>query len=75
MIQKWFMVSTFQQYLLYCVVCFRVQSTTKEVSMVDAIDVTLANHKVFTWWHAHDAKVALVQYKRANGIPSPSEII
>jgi hypothetical protein len=40
--------------------------------MVDAMDTTLANCGVLTWWYAHDAKVALVRYKRTNGIPSPS---
>jgi hypothetical protein len=39
--------------------------------MVVAMDVTLANCKVFMQWHAHDAKVALAQYMGANGIPSP----
>ncbi len=36
------------QYLLYCVVYFKVQGTTREVFMVDDVDVTLANCKVFT---------------------------
>ncbi len=60
------------QYLLYCVVCFRVWITTREVFMVDVVDVALANHGVFMWWHTHDAKVASTWYKRANGIQSPS---
>jgi hypothetical protein len=38
--------------------------------VVDVMDATLTNCEVFTWWHAHDAKVALVYYKRTNGIPS-----
>ncbi len=59
-------------YLLYCVVCFKVRGTTKEVFMVDVMDATLANHEVFTQCHAHDTKVASAWYKRANGIPSPS---
>ncbi len=40
--------------------------------MVDVMDATLANHEVFTQCHAHDTKVASAWYKRANGIPSPS---
>jgi hypothetical protein len=59
------------QYLLYCVVCFRVQGTTKEVFVVDVMDATLANRMVFIRWHTHDAKVASMQYKRANEVPSP----
>jgi hypothetical protein len=39
--------------------------------VVDVMDATLANRRVFIRWHTHDAKVALVQYKRANGVPSP----
>ncbi len=38
--------------------------------MVNVMDATLANYRVFTRRHAHDAKVALTRYKRANGIPS-----
>jgi len=60
------------QYLLYCVVYFKVRSTTKEVFVADVVDVTLANRGVFTRRDAHDAKVASTQYKRANGIPSTS---
>ncbi len=48
------------QYLLYCVVCFRVQGTTKEVFMDDVVDATLTNHGVFMRQHAHDAKVSSV---------------
>jgi len=59
------------QYLLYYVVCFKVRGTTREVFVVDAMDTSLANCKVFTQWYAHDAEVALAQYMRANGIPSP----
>jgi hypothetical protein len=40
--------------------------------MADVMDVTFTNHEVFTQHHTHDAKVASVWYKRANGIPSPS---
>jgi hypothetical protein len=36
------------QYLLYCVVCFAVQGTTREVFVADVVDATLANHGVFT---------------------------
>ncbi len=60
------------QYLLYCVVCFRVQGTTKEVFVGNIVDTTLAYHGVFTQQHAHDAKVSLAWYMKANGIPSPS---
>ncbi len=60
------------QYLLYCVVCCRVQSTTKEVFVADVVDITLANRGVFTRWHAHDAEVASTRYRKVNGIPSPS---
>jgi hypothetical protein len=31
------------QYLLYCIVCFRVQGTTKEVFVADDVDATLTN--------------------------------
>jgi hypothetical protein len=40
--------------------------------MVGAMDATLANCGVFMQWHTHDAKVALAWYKKANGVPSPS---
>ncbi len=46
------------QYLLYCVICFRVQGTTKEVFVANAMEVALANRKIFTCRHTHDAKVA-----------------
>jgi len=62
------------RYLLYCVVCFRVWGTIKEVFVANVMDVTLANHEVFAWWHTHDVKVALVWYKKADGIPSSSNI-
>jgi hypothetical protein len=39
--------------------------------VADVVDVTLANHEVFTQRHAHKAKVTLIRYKRPNGIPSP----
>jgi hypothetical protein len=29
------------QYLLYCIVCFRVQGTTKEVFVADDVDATI----------------------------------
>ncbi len=48
-----------------------VQGTTRKVLMANAMDATLANNGVFMQWHAHNAKVALVRYRRANGIPSP----
>jgi hypothetical protein len=59
------------QYLLYCVICFRVWSAIKEVFVVGPIDVVLASHRVFMQRHTHDAKVASAWYKKANGIPSP----
>jgi hypothetical protein len=59
------------QYLLYCVVFFRVQSTTKEVFVAHDVDTTLTYHEVFTQWYAHDVEVASTQYKKANGIPYP----
>jgi hypothetical protein len=40
--------------------------------VVDVVDTTLTNCKVFTQWHAHDVEVALARYKRGNGIPSLS---
>jgi hypothetical protein len=36
------------QYLLYCVVCFKVQGNIKEVFVADVVEVTLATQKVFT---------------------------
>jgi hypothetical protein len=36
------------QYLLYYVVCCKVQGTTREVFVVNVVDATLANYKVFT---------------------------
>jgi hypothetical protein len=59
------------QYLLYCVVYFRVKNTTKDVFIIDVVDVTLVNRGVFMWQCAHDAEVSSTQYKRANGIPPP----
>jgi uncharacterized membrane protein len=41
-------VQVHMQYLLYCVICFRVRSTTMEVFVADVMDATLANCKVFT---------------------------
>jgi hypothetical protein len=49
------------QYLLYCVICCKVQNTTREIFVVDAMDATLTNRKVFMQWHADDAKVALAR--------------
>jgi hypothetical protein len=39
--------------------------------MANVVEATLANRGVFTCRHTQDTKVALTQYKRANGIPSP----
>jgi len=39
--------------------------------MANAMDATLANHEVFMQCRAHDVKVALTWYNKANGIPSP----
>jgi hypothetical protein len=36
------------QYLLYCVVRFRVQGTTRKVFVADVLDITLTNHGDFT---------------------------
>jgi len=44
----------------------------REVFVVDVVDATLANRGVFPQRNAHGAEVALMQYKRANGIPSTS---
>jgi hypothetical protein len=59
------------QYLLYSVVYFKVRNTTREVFVANVVGTTLANCRVFTRQHAHDAKVVSMWYKRANGIPSP----
>jgi hypothetical protein len=59
------------QYLLYYLIYFRVHGTIREVFVINVMDATLANREVFMWWHAHDAEVALVRYKKAHGIPSP----
>jgi hypothetical protein len=40
--------------------------------MANVVEVALVNCGVFTHWHTYDVKVAQVWYKRANGIPSPS---
>jgi hypothetical protein len=63
------------QYLLYCVICYKVRGTTTKVFVVDVVDAIVANHEVFTRRHTHDVEVASVQYMRANGIPSPSSMI
>jgi hypothetical protein len=60
------------QYLLYCVDYFKVRGTTREVSVANVVDTTLVNRMVFMRWYAHDADVALMWYRKANGIPSPS---
>jgi hypothetical protein len=44
----------------------------REMFMTDVVDIALANCRVFTQHHAHDAEVASMQYKKANGIPSLS---
>jgi hypothetical protein len=48
--------------VLCCVVYFRVQSTTKEVFVVDVMDpdATLANRRVFTRRSSHNAKITLM---------------
>lgn len=58
------------QYLLYCLVCFKVQGIIKEVFVVNVVGVTLAKHGVFMNRHTQDVKVASTQ--KAIGIPSPS---
>ncbi len=45
------------QYLLYCVVYFKFQSTTKEVFATNVVDRSLANRGVFKQQYAHDAKI------------------
>jgi hypothetical protein len=40
--------------------------------MTNVVDATLANYEVFMWRYVHDAEVASMWYKKANGIPSPS---
>jgi len=40
--------------------------------VANVVDAALANRRVFIQQHAHDAKVTPTQYKKANGIPSPS---
>jgi hypothetical protein len=47
------------QYLVYFVVCFRDQNTTRQVFVVNVVSkATLTNRGVFTRQHAQDAKVA-----------------
>jgi hypothetical protein len=60
------------QYLLYYIVCLKVWCTTREVFVVNVVDVALANCGVFMQWHTHDVEVALMRYKKVNGILSPS---
>ncbi len=43
----WFLVPIFV-FAPYCVVCFKVRNTTKEVFVVDVVDTTLANRGIFT---------------------------
>jgi len=40
--------------------------------VVDIVEEALANRRVFTCRHAHGVKVASMQYKKDNGIPSSS---
>jgi hypothetical protein len=40
--------------------------------MANVMDATLANHGAFSHQHAQDVEVILTQYKKTNGIPSPS---
>ncbi len=40
--------------------------------VVDVVDATLTNHRVFTRQHTHDVEVSSTRYMRVNGIPSPS---
>jgi len=58
------------RYLLYCVICIKVRSTTKEVFVANVMEATLVNHGVFTHQHTQDAKVTSTRYKKANRIPS-----
>jgi hypothetical protein len=44
------------QYLVYCVVCFKVQSTIGEVFVANVVEVALANCGIFMHRHAKDAK-------------------
>jgi hypothetical protein len=39
--------------------------------VANVVDATLTNHEVFMQCHTHDIEVALVWYRKANGIPSP----
>jgi hypothetical protein len=41
------------QYLLYYIICCKVQNTTREVFVANVMDATLTNHRVFMQWHAH----------------------
>jgi hypothetical protein len=34
-------------YILNCVVCFKVQGTTRKMFVANDVDVTLTNHRVF----------------------------
>jgi len=42
------------------------------VFVVDIVEETLANHRVFTHRHTQGVEVASMQYKKDNGIPSSS---
>jgi len=57
------------QYLLYCLVCFKVQGIIKEVFVVNVVGVTLAKHGVFMNRHTQDVKVASTQKGHWDPIP------
>jgi hypothetical protein len=40
--------------------------------MTNVVQTSVPNRRVFTHQLAQDAHVVVAQYKRANGIPSPS---
>jgi hypothetical protein len=60
------------QYLFYCAIYFKVQGITEEVFVVNVVGVTLAKCGVFTNQHTQDVKVVSTRYRKAIGIPSPS---
>jgi hypothetical protein len=51
---------------------FNTYCTTRDLFMANVMDATLANHGAFSHQHAQDVEVILTQYKKTNGIPSPS---
>jgi len=56
----------------YCIVLFVLGfDAPLNRFMINVVNITLANRKVFMQRHANDPKVASTWYKRANGIPSP----